>query len=106
VSRLIQKHGVPVTIVILAIFGWVIYARLARGGVAAIAVLATTAVIVWALGTCVFIYFWPRITVRGVRRAFAQPVNTLQAMPGSSSDAATSWRPGPMTCSTSAAGWR
>ena len=71
-NRLILKHGIPVTIVILAIFGWVIYARVARGGVDAIILLAATAVAVWALGAFVFVYFWPWITVNGFRRIFVK----------------------------------
>ena len=95
-NRLILKHGVPVTIVILAIFTLVIIQRIAAGGVDAIIVLATTALIVWVVGTCVFIYFWPRITVGGFKRIFVRrglgggpiPVNTLYAVPESSSRSA------------------
>jgi hypothetical protein len=95
-NRLILKHGKPVTVVILAIFGWVIYARIADGGVHAIILLATTAVAVWVLGAFVFIYFWPWITVTGFRRIFVKhgmgggpiPVNTLYAVPDSPSQSA------------------
>jgi ABC-type dipeptide/oligopeptide/nickel transport system permease subunit len=31
-NRLILKHGISVTIVVMAIFAWVIYARIAAGG--------------------------------------------------------------------------
>ena len=58
-NRLILKHGIPVTFVILAVFAWVIYARIADGGIDAIILLAATAVAVWVLGVFVFIYFWP-----------------------------------------------
>ena len=96
-NRLILKHGLPVTIVILAIFAWVIYTRIARGGVDAIILLAATAVAVWVLGAFVFIYFWPWITVNGFRRIFVKhglgggpiPVNTLYAVPDSPSRSAS-----------------
>ena len=95
-NRLILKHSIPVTIVILAIFAWTIYSRVAGGGVDTIIVLAVTAAIVWVLGTFVFIYFWPRITVGGFQRIFAKrglgggpiPVNTLHAVPESPSQSA------------------
>lgn len=97
-NRLILKHGVAVTIIILALFAWVIYSRIARGGVDAIIVLAATAVAVWVLGTFVFIYFWPRITVGGFKRIFVKrglgggpiPVNTIYAVPESPSQSAAS----------------
>jgi hypothetical protein len=96
-NRLILKHGIPVTVVILAIFAWVIYARIADGGVDAIILLAATAVAVWVLGVFVFIYFWPWITVNGFRRIFVKhglgggpiPVNTLYAVPDSPSHSAS-----------------
>ncbi len=51
--------------------------------------LATAAVIVWALGTFLFIYFWPRIVLRAYMRAalvegFGEgpiPVNMLYTQP-------------------------
>ncbi|MEV6843163.1 DUF1254 domain-containing protein [Actinoplanes sp. NPDC051411] len=93
-NRLILKHGRPVTVVILAVFAWVVYTRIAGRGVIP---LATTAVIVWVLGTFAFIYFWPWITVNGFRRIFVHhglgggpiPVNTLYAVPDSPSEAAS-----------------
>jgi hypothetical protein len=96
-NRLILKHGRPVTIVILAIFAWVIYARIAGGGADAIILLAATAVAVWMLGVFVFIYFWPWITVNGFRRILVKhglggspiPVNTLCAVPDSPSHSAS-----------------
>jgi hypothetical protein len=89
VSRLILKYGYPITAVVLAIFVWVIYRRIAGGGVKAVVLLAVVAVVVWFPGTFVFIYFWPRITVSGFRRAILRrglgggpiPVNTLYAEP-------------------------
>ena len=54
------------------------------------------AVLVWGLGTCVFLYFWPPITYSAYKRAIVQhglggpiPVNTLYAMPTLSSPAAS-----------------
>jgi hypothetical protein len=87
VNRLILRYGYPITAVILLVFAWVVYRRLA-GGVNAIIPLAVLAAVVWALGTFTFIYFWPRITVGGFKRAILQrgfgggpiPVNTLYAV--------------------------
>jgi hypothetical protein len=97
-NRFIIRHGVPVTIVILAIFAWVIYSRIAGGGVDAVVLLASVAVAVWVVGTSVFIYFWPRITVGGFKRIFTKrglgggpiPVNTIYAVPESASQSALS----------------
>jgi hypothetical protein len=97
-NRLILKHGTLVTIVIMAIFGWVIYRRIADGGVHEIILLAATAVAVWVVGAVVFIYFWPRITIGGFKRIFTKrglgggpiPVNTLYAVPESPSQSAAS----------------
>jgi hypothetical protein len=97
-NRLILKYATPVTIVILAIFAWVIYRRIADGGLGAIILLAVTAVVVWVVGTFVFIYFWPRITVGGFKRIFVGrglgggpiPVNTIYAVPESASQSASS----------------
>jgi hypothetical protein len=97
-NRFIIKHGVPVTIVILAIFAWVIYSRIAGGGVDAIILLASVTVTVWVVGTFIFIYFWPRITVGGFKRIFTKrglgggpiPVNTIYAVPESASQSASS----------------
>jgi hypothetical protein len=97
-NRLILKHGVPVTVVILAIFVWVIYSRVASGGVKAIELLALVAVAVWVVGAFVFIYFWPRITVGGFKRIFTKrglgggpiPVNSIHAVMKSSSQSASS----------------
>ena len=95
-NRLILKYGYPITAVILAVFAWVIYQRISRGWSEAIP-LAVTAVIVWALGAPAFIYFWPRITVTGFKRAIVKrgfgggpiPVNTLYAEPKVSSASAS-----------------
>lgn len=97
-NRLILKHGTPTTVVILAIFAWVIINRIIDGGVQAIVLLATVALIVWVIGAVVFICFWPRITVGGFHRIFTKhglgggpvPVNTLYAVPESPSQSAAS----------------
>lgn len=96
-NRLILKYATPVTIVILAIFAWVIYRRIAGGGLEAILLLAEIAAVVWVLGAFAFIYFWPRITVGGFKRIFVGrglgggpiPVNTLYAVPESPSESAS-----------------
>ena len=85
-NRLILKYGYPITTVILAVFAWVVYRRMSHGWSEVIP-LAVTAVIVWALGAPAFIYFWPRLTVTGFKRAIVKrgfgggpiPVNTLYA---------------------------
>ena len=55
-------------------------------------------VIVWPLGTLVFVYLWPRITVGALKRAILNrglgagpiPLNTLYAVPERPSDSASS----------------
>jgi len=87
-NRLILKYGYPISAVILAVLAWVIYRRISRGWSELIP-LAVTAVVVWAIGTPTFIYFWPRITVTGFKRAIVNrgfgggpiPINTLYAEP-------------------------
>src|SRR3984893_12571172 len=96
INRLILKYGYPITAVILAVFAWVIYQRISRGW-SQVITLAVTAVIVWALGAPAFIYFWPRITVTGFKRAIVKrgfgggpiPVNTLYAEANISSASAS-----------------
>ena len=95
-NRLILKYGYPFTAVILLVFAWVVYRRLA-GGVDAIIPLAVAAIVVWVFGSLAFIYFWPRITVGGFKRVILQsgfgggpiPVNTLYAVPERSSQSAS-----------------
>ena len=95
-NRLILKYGYPITGVILAVLAWVIYRRISRGWSEVIP-LAVAALIVWALGTPAFIYFWPRLTVMGFKRAIVKrgfgggpiPVNTLYAEPNISSASAS-----------------
>ena len=94
-NRLILKYGYPVTGLILAIFAWVIYTRISHRS--DLVTLSVAAVIVWAFGTPAFIYFWPRITVSGFKRAIVKrgfsggpiPVNTLYAEPTISSASAS-----------------
>lgn len=95
-NRLVLRYGTAITVVILAIFTWVIVSRIISGGLQAIILLAAVALGVWAIGTVVFIACWPRITVGGFRRVFTRrglgagpiPVNTLYAAPESPSESA------------------
>ena len=95
-NRLILKYAYPLTALILAVFAWVIFQRISRGWSEVIP-LAVTAVIVWAFGVPAFIYFWPRFTVSGFKRAIVKrgfgggpiPVNTLYAEPNLSSASAS-----------------
>ena len=48
-NRFILKYAYPITAVILVIFAWVIYRRIAQGWSETIT-LAVAAVIVWAVG--------------------------------------------------------
>lgn len=88
-NRLILKYGRQLTVVILAVFVWVIYRRVADGGLDAIIPLAATAAVVWVLGTFLLIWLWPRITVGGFKRIILRhglgagpiPANTLFAIP-------------------------
>lgn len=97
-NRLILKYGTPITIVILAVFTWVVVSRIIDGGAQAIVLLAAVALVVWVIGTIVFICFWPRITVGGFHRIFTRrglgggpiPVNALYAVPESPSQSAAS----------------
>ena len=95
-NRLTLQYAYPITAVILLVFAWVVAQRLARG-VEAIVPLAVAAVVVWLIGTIVFIYFWPRITVGGFKRAIVNrgfgggpiPINSLYAVPDRSSQSAS-----------------
>jgi len=97
-NRLILKYATPLTIAILAIFAWVTYRRIAAGGLGSIILLVATTVAIWVIGTFVFIYFWPRITVGGFKRIFVRrglgggpiPVNTIHAVQESPSQSALS----------------
>ena len=87
-NRLILKYGYPLTALILVVFAWVVYRRIAGGST--ILPLAVPAVILWGIGAPAFIYLWPRMTVGGFKRAIVKhglgagpiPVNTLYAVPG------------------------
>src|SRR6476620_5595109 len=68
VNRLILRYGYPISILILVIFGWVVYQRASRGW-DQITVLAIAAAIVWVVGVPAFVILWPRITVNGYKRA-------------------------------------
>ncbi|HEY8701728.1 MAG TPA: DUF1254 domain-containing protein [Arthrobacter sp.] len=97
-NRVILKYGRPLTAVILAVFAWVIYRRIASRD--EIIPLAAAAAIVWGLGAPAFIYLWPRLTVSGYERAILKhgfgdgpiPVNTLYAVPNTSSPSASHGR--------------
>src|SRR5690349_11257194 len=95
-NRLILKYGYPITVVILALLTWVVYRIFSAGGSGLTGFVAVT-VLVWALGTVVFLYLWPRFAYSAYKRAILQhglgdgpiPVNTLYATPHLSSPAAS-----------------
>jgi hypothetical protein len=95
-NRLILKYGYPITIVILAVMAWVVYREFAAGGSQLIP-FVVVAVLVWGLGTVVFMYFWPTFTYTAYKRAIVRygrdgspiPVNTLYATPHRASPAAS-----------------
>jgi len=86
-NRLILTYKYPITFAILAVLAWVVYRIFSTGGSGLIP-FVVVAVLVWGLGTCVFIYFWPPITYSAYKRAVRHglggdpiPVNTLYAVP-------------------------
>jgi hypothetical protein len=95
-NRLILKYKCPITFAILAILAWFIYRQfiVVRSPLFPFVIVA---VLVWGLGTCVFIYFWPPITYSAYKRAVVRhglggdpiPVNTLYAVPTLSSPSAS-----------------
>ena len=95
-NRLILKYKYPITFAILAVLAWVVYRIFSTGGSGLIA-FVVVAVIVWGLGTFVFLYFWPTMTYSAYKRAVVQhglggdpiPVNTLYAVPTLASPAAS-----------------
>jgi hypothetical protein len=95
-NRLILKYGYPITFVILAILAWVVYRIFSAGGSGLIG-FVVVAVLVWGLGTVVFIYLWPTFAYSAYKRAIVQhglgggpiPVNTLYAVPTRVSPAAS-----------------
>ncbi len=95
-NRLILKYAYPLTAVILAILAWAAYRQFSMGS-AAFTTYAAAAVIVWAIGTLVFLYLWPAMTYSAFKRAALNrglgggpiPVNTLYAVPNRVSPAAS-----------------
>jgi hypothetical protein len=95
-NRLILKYKYPITFAILAVLAWVVYRIFSMGGSGLIAFVVVV-VIVWGLGTCIFLYFWPPITYSAYKRAVVRhglggdpiPVNTLYAVPTLSSPSAS-----------------
>jgi hypothetical protein len=89
-NRFILKHKYLVTFAILAVIAWAARRQFSAGG-SVLITYAAVAAIVWALGTLVFIYYWPRITYTGFKRAITKgvdantssgiPINTLYAVP-------------------------
>jgi len=95
-NRLILKYKYPITFAILAVLAWVVYRIFSTGGDGRIP-FVVVAVLVWGLGTCVFLYFWPPITYSAYKRAVVVhglggdpiPVNTLYAVPTLASPSAS-----------------
>src|SRR5258708_3773974 len=94
-NRLILKYKYPITFAILAVLAWVVYRYFSMGGSQLIS-FVVVAVIVWGLGTFVFLYFWPPITYSAYKRAIVHglggdpiPVNTLYAVPTLASPSAS-----------------
>src|SRR5260370_26753248 len=94
-NRLILKYAYPITFVILAILAWVVYRIFSAGGSGRIG-FVVVAVVVWGLGTVVFLYLWPTFAYSAFKRAILQhgpggpiPVNTLYATPTRVSPAAS-----------------
>ena len=92
-NRKILQYGRHITAIILIVFAWVIYRRLAAGGTDAVILLAVTAVVIWFAGTILFIHLWPLLTVNGFKRAILKqgfdghpiPANTIYAVSGRNS---------------------
>jgi hypothetical protein len=86
-NRLILKYKYLVTFAVLAIIAWAVYRQITTGN--GFVTEAAVAVIVWVFGTFVFIYFWPRIVLRGYLKAglvkgFGDgpiPINKLYTQP-------------------------
>jgi hypothetical protein len=96
VNRLILKYAYPITFIILTILAWAAYRQFAAGGSGLVSYVAVI-LIVWGVGTVVFLYFWPRITYSAFKRAIVRhglgggpiPINTLYATPNRASPAAS-----------------
>jgi hypothetical protein len=95
-NRFILKYKYPITFAILAVLAWVVYRIFSMGGSGLIAFFIVV-VILWGLGTCIFLYFWPPMTYSAYKRAVVVhglggdpiPVNTLYAVPTLSSPSAS-----------------
>ena len=95
-NRLILKYAYPITFVILAILAWTVYRIVAAGGSGLIGFVVVT-VVVWGVGTVVFLSRWPTFTYSAYKRAIVRhglgdgpvPVNTLYATPHLSSPEAS-----------------
>jgi hypothetical protein len=94
-NRFILKYAYPITFVILAILAWVVYRIFSAGGSGLIG-FVVVAVIIWGLGTVVFLYLWPTFAYSAYKRAILQhapggpiPINTLYATPTRVSPAAS-----------------
>jgi hypothetical protein len=95
-NRFILKYKYPITFAILAVLAWVVYRYFSMGG-SQLMTFVVVAVLVWGLGTFVFLYFWPPITYSAYKRAIVRhglggdpiPVNTLYAVPTLASPAAS-----------------
>ena len=95
-NRLILKYGYPITVVILAILAWTVSRIVVAGGSGLIG-FVVIAVLVWGVGTVVFIYLWPTFAYSAYKRAVVRhglggdpiPVNTLYAVPTRVSPAAS-----------------
>src|SRR5579859_1895598 len=95
-NRLILKYKYPVTFAILAVLAWVVYRYFSQGG-GLLILFIVVAVLVWGLGTFVFLNFWPPITYSAYKRAVVRhglgggpiPVNTLYAVPTLASPSAS-----------------
>jgi hypothetical protein len=94
-NRFILKYSYPITFVILAILAWVVYRIFSAGGSGLIGFVVVI-VIVWGLGTVVFLYLWPTFAYSAYKRAVVRHglgggpilVNTLYATPNRASPAA------------------
>ena len=95
-NRLILKYKYPITFAILAVLAWVVYRYFSMGG-GLLILFIVVAVLVWGLGTCVFLYFWPLYHVQCLQTSGSShglggdpiPVNTLYAVPTLSSPSAS-----------------
>jgi hypothetical protein len=95
-NRFILKYGYPITVAILALLAWVVYRIISAGG-SGVTGFVIVAVIVWGLGTVVFIYLWPTFAYSAYKRAVVRhglgggpiPINTLYATPTLSSATAS-----------------